>query len=44
LQIATISFARNVCGIPKANSKEFTPDGKYNVINIMDTQKGVTDK
>ena len=44
LQIATISFARNVCGIPKASSKEFTPDGKYNVINLMDTQKDVTDK
>ena len=44
LQVATISFARNVCGIPKANSWEFAPEGKYNVIDIMETQKDVTDK
>jgi CTP synthase len=25
LQIATIAFARNICGLPNANSGEFTP-------------------
>lgn len=44
LQVATISFARNVCGIPKANSSEFVPDGKYSVIDIMETQKDITEK
>lgn len=44
LQIATISFARNMCGVPKANSWEFAPNWKYNVIDIMETQKDVTEK
>jgi CTP synthase len=44
MQLATIEFARNVAGIKDANSAEFTPDGKQNVIDIMESQKGVTDK
>ncbi len=44
MQLAVIEYARNVCGIADANSAEFTPDGKSNVIDLMESQKGVTDK
>ncbi len=44
LQVATIAFARNICGLPLANSWEFTPDWDSNVIDIMETQKWVTNK
>lgn len=40
MQIAVIEFARNVLGISDANSGEFTPDGEYNVIDLMPDQKG----
>jgi len=39
LQLAVIEFARNVCGIKDANSAEFKPKGKNNVIDIMPEQK-----
>ena len=44
LQIATISFARHVCGLQKANSTEFdvkTPDP---VIDYLDGQAEITQK
>lgn len=44
MQLAVIEYARNVCGIKDANSAEFKTDGKSNVIDIMEAQKGVTDK
>ena len=44
LQIATIAFARSVCNIPQANSWEFTPENKFNVIDIMEEQKTISDK
>ena len=44
LQIAVIEFARNVVGLTKANSEEFTPDAEHNVIHIMEHQRGVTKK
>ena len=44
LQIATIAFARSVCNIPQANSWEFTPENEFNVIDIMEEQKIITDK
>jgi CTP synthase len=40
LQIAVIEFARNVLGIPDANSYEFAPDGANNVIAYMPDQSG----
>ncbi|MCX6149747.1 MAG: CTP synthase [Ignavibacteriales bacterium] len=40
LQCAVIDYARNVCGIKKANSAEFVKN-KYNVIHIMPDQKKV---
>ncbi len=41
MQLAVIEYARNVCGIKGASSAEFTPDGKANVIDIMESQKGI---
>lgn len=38
-QIMAIEFARNILGITDANSEEFTPDGKNNIIHIMEHQK-----
>lgn len=39
LQMAVIEFARNVCGLTNANSKEINPKTKYPVIDIMEEQK-----
>ena len=44
MQLAVVEYARNVCGLKSANSAEFKPDGKENVIDIMESQKGVTEK
>ncbi len=44
MQIATIEFARNVCGMAKANSTEFDPGSPYPVICILEEQKSVTEK
>ena len=44
MQLAVIEYARNVCGMKGANSSEFKPDGVENVVDIMESQKGVTDK
>jgi len=44
MQMAVIEFARNVLGIKDANSREFAPDGKNSVIDIMTDQVSVTDK
>jgi CTP synthase len=39
MQIATIEFARNVCGMKKANSEELDPKTPFPVIHIMEDQK-----
>ena len=44
MQIAVIEFARDVLGMKNATSSEFDPDTKYNVIDIMEEQKNITDK
>lgn len=41
MQLAVVEFARNICGMKGANSSEFKPDGKENVIDIMESQKAV---
>jgi len=38
MQLASIEFARNVCGIPKAHSQEFAPDPEGAVIHYMHGQ------
>ena len=40
LQCAVIEFARNVCGIKRANSAEFKKT-KFNVIDLMPDQKNI---
>ncbi|NLT51703.1 MAG: CTP synthase [Ignavibacteria bacterium] len=43
MQCAVIEYARNVCGISKANSAEFVKNN-YNVIHIMPEQKKIKNK
>jgi len=43
MQIATIEFARNVCGLKGANSTEFEKNAKHPVICLQEEQKGVED-
>ncbi len=40
MQVAVIEFARNVCGLEKANSGEFSTNNPYNVIDLMPDQMG----
>lgn len=44
MQIITIEFARNVLGLPKANSMEFDSSSPDPVISLMADQKNVVDK
>ena len=44
MQIATIEFARHVCGLTKANSTEFDPQTPYPVICLLEEQKDISDK
>ncbi|HCR54565.1 MAG TPA: CTP synthase [Cytophagales bacterium] len=44
MQCAVIEFARNVCGWASADSTEFDPDTPYPVINLMESQKEITQK
>lgn len=41
MQIATIEYARNVCGLKNANSTEFDKEAKYPVISLLEEQKRV---
>lgn len=43
MQMAVVEFARNVAGMPEANSSEFVTND-YNVIDIMADQKDITEK
>ena len=44
MQIATIEFARNVCGLINSNSTEFDPMTPDPVICLLEEQKEVADK
>jgi len=44
MQVATIEFARNVCGIKDANSTEFDKDAREPVISLLEEQRGVSNK
>jgi len=44
LQIAVISFARNVCWLTEANSTEFNEECRDPIIDIMEDQKSITNK
>ncbi len=39
MQLAVIEYARHVCQMKQANSGEFSPNGKENVIDIIESQK-----
>jgi len=41
LQLAIIEFARNVCGLKAASSREFTKATKTFVVDVMDDQKAL---
>jgi CTP synthase len=41
MQIATIEFARNACGLERANSSEFDPASPHCVIDLMPNQAGL---
>ncbi len=43
MQTAVIEFARNVCGMERANSSEFDPDSPYKVIDLLPEQKEIED-
>jgi CTP synthase len=44
MQLAVIEFARNVCGIKKANSTEFDELCEEPIIDLMAKQKGIINK
>jgi CTP synthase len=44
MQMAVIEFARNVCGLARANSTEVDPDTPHPVIDLMMGQRSVTKK
>ena len=44
LQCAIIAFARDVCDLQRAHSTEFDPNSPWPVIDLMASQKNVSDK
>lgn len=44
MQCMVIEFARNVLGLPDANSTEMAPNTPDNVIDLMEDQKSITTK
>jgi CTP synthase len=44
MQVATIEFARNVCGIESANSTEFDKNTAEPVISLLEEQKKIRKK
>lgn len=44
MQMAVVEFARHAAGLADANSSEFDSECQHPVIDIMDTQKEITDK
>lgn len=44
LQMAVIEYARNVCGLDRANSEEMTQEAPFPVIHLLPEQKHIVDK
>ena len=44
MQMASIEFARDVCGIEDAHTAEVYPDCKNKIIDLMADQNGIEDK
>jgi CTP synthase len=43
-QLATVEFARSVCGLERANSTELDPDTPHPVVDLLPEQKQITKK
>jgi CTP synthase len=43
MQVAVIEYARNVAGMPGANSAEFDPETPYPVIDLLPEQRAIED-
>jgi CTP synthase len=44
MQVAVIEYARNVCGMDRANSSEFDPDTPYPVIDLLPEQREIDER
>jgi len=44
MQMAVVEFARNLCGMKRANSSEFDPETPFPVIDLLPEQRDVKDK
>jgi len=44
MQMAVVEYARNICGLNKANSSEFDPETSYPVIDLLPEQRNVKEK
>jgi CTP synthase len=44
MQIAVIEFARNVCGLDRAHSTEFDAETPHAVVDLMASQREITEK
>ncbi|MFZ3056212.1 MAG: CTP synthase [Smithella sp.] len=44
MQMAVVEYARNICGLNKANSSEFDPATPYPVIDLLPEQRNVKEK
>ncbi len=44
MQIAVINYARQALGLADANSREFDPDSAHCVIDLMESQQGISQK
>ncbi len=44
MQMAVVEYARNICGLAKANSSEFDFQTSHPVIDLLPEQRDVTDK
>jgi CTP synthase len=44
MQMATVEFARNVCGLSGAHSSEFSLDTPHPVVDLMESQKTIKNK
>lgn len=44
MQLAVVEFSRNVCGLERANSREFDPQTPHPVIDLLPEQQGIVNK
>lgn len=44
MQWAVVEFARNVCGLKRANSTEAVPDAKYPIVDLLPAQRELMER